>query len=121
MITDEFAIALIKQAAKNIDSSFSEVELDPLGIECVREIIALAQEVRPLVFVQNSYGVLIAETCFGHYHIRALEYSVTCFHVDGYKMTEIDVHGNSEALAIAAAQADFNRRVLENLAHGESK
>ena len=90
-------------------------DLKPYVYEFARDMIALAQEVRPLVFAQSGVSSKTANTNYGPYSIcNFIDELRAAFPEDKYYARKFE----SEAEAIAAAQADFNRRVLENLTHG---
>ena len=71
-------------------------------------VFKMAQEVRPLVFGRDEDGDLVCITGCKIYVILNLSEGF------GYAGRLYEI----EEKAIAAAQADFNRRVLENLTHG---
>lgn len=97
--------------------SCSDMDINDKKIWFARQVIRMAQEVRPLVF-GRKHTVLRSQTSFG-------EYTIYYYNPDEGYVIELssseeeigDVY-ETEAEAIAAAQADFNRRVLENLTHG---
>lgn len=89
--------------------------LEKYDLAIARDLIALAQEVRPLVFAQSGVSSKTANTNYGPYSIcNFIDELRAAFPEDKYYARKFE----SEAEAIAAAQADFNRRVLENLTHG---
>lgn len=77
-------------------------------LEYTRRIIALAQEVRPLVFGRNEDGDLVCRTGCKIYVILNLSEGF------GYAGRLYEI----EEKAIAAAQDDFTRITLSNLVHG---
>lgn len=91
-------------------------DLKPYVYEFARDIIKLAQEVRPLEFIQSGVSSKTANTNYGPYSIcnfNFIDELRAASPEDKYYARKFE----SEAEAIAAAQADFNRRVLENLVH----
>lgn len=94
--------------------SRSDMDINDKKIWFARQVIRMAQEVRPLVFEPSIYNVLFCRTAFGLYEVHP-ENEGWLFYLDGYSDCG---YLQTEAEAIAAAQADFNRRVLANLLHG---
>lgn len=89
-------------------------DLKPYVYEFARDIIALAQEVRPLVWV--SCGSDEIHALKNNFKIRKFKDRFSLY----YRTTLFGRYPTIDE-AKSAAQADFNRRVLENLVHGESK
>jgi hypothetical protein len=82
-----------------------------------RELIALAQEVKPLDFIPLDHTNIIkqADTVCGEYFIRNY-FDESCLALPGdsyYKRTY-----NTEAEAIEAANVDYRKRVLSYLVNG---
>lgn len=81
-----------------------------------RELIALAQQIKPLVWTDLKYATgKKAETCFGNYYVSkidALPYWTVYLGED-----EFD-YADTEAEAIEAANADYRKRVLSCLVWG---
>lgn len=110
-ITNEQIRAIFKLHKVNL----STPDINPAIYDAARELIALAQEVRPLEFIQSGVSSKTANTNYGPYSIcNFIDELRAAFPEDKYYARKFE----SEAEAIAAAQADFNRRVLENLTHG---
>lgn len=104
MITDEF----IDKWADKIDGIDEDI------LEFIREITALAQEVRPLEWVLlEHYKAWIARGFDYDYIIPAVGDFYYLHYGD-----ELPRPSNSIDELKKAAQADFNRRVLANLTHG---
>lgn len=118
-ITDE----QIREIFNSHKVNLSTPDINPAIYDAARDLIALAQEVRPLAFAEKGTSIF--------YSVKYTRYSA----VTNYGIYSIYVSNNdtgaifpgdeyftrrftTEAEAIAAAQADFNRRVLENLTHG---
>lgn len=82
----------------------------------IRELIALAQQVKPLVWTDLKHITgKKAETCFGNYYVNkidALPYR-TVYIGEG----EFD-YADTEAEAISAANEDYRKRVLSCLVNG---
>jgi hypothetical protein len=118
-ITDEN----IREIFKSHKVNLSTPDINQAIYDAARDLIALAQEVRPLPFVKED-GVYTLRTVFGQYHIARQDDVTWFFKFDNndfpyehFVMREL----GSEQSAIAAAQADFNRRVLANLVHGDAE
>ena len=85
--------------------------------EFARELIALAQQVKPLGFRRIDKTTKKADSVFGPYFI--------CDYIDGVRMAlpeEINYYGRgytTEAEAIEAANEDYQRRVLSCLVWGD--
>ena len=110
-ITDE----QIREIFNSHKVNLSTPDINPAIYDAARDLIALAQEVRPLVFAQSGVSSKTANTNYGPYSIcNFIDELRAAFPEDKYYARKFE----SEAEAIAAAQADFNRRVLENLTHG---
>jgi hypothetical protein len=84
--------------------------------QSARELIALAQEVKPLELVPLPSGIKQAHTQFGAYsfcayidEVRMLLPEEANYYDKGYK---------TEAEAIEAANADYRKRVLSCLVNG---
>jgi hypothetical protein len=113
-ITDEN----IREIFKSHKVNLSTPDINQAIYDAARDLIALAQEVRPLEFVQTAATQKGVVTNYGIYKIIQLINVVAAkFPNDTY----FDRHFSSEAEAMRAAQADFNRRVLANLVHGDAE
>lgn len=131
-ITDE----MIKEAAVKRGfklTNETEDDLKPYVYEFARELIALAQQVKPLVFVKRQFHVpvgpdahLVADCITGKYLIHMVAYPVIAKMKYFFSGPEFGTHTNyyerkqfnTEAEAIAAANEDFQRRVLSCLVWG---
>ena len=78
-------------------------------IAMCREIIALAQQVKSLEFVQDDYGDLVAKSPMGKFHVLNMVLSGFVYNGKSYP---------TEYEAIEAANEDYQRRVLQCLVHG---
>lgn len=91
-------------------------DLKPYVYEFAGDVIALAQQVKPLVWTDLKHITgKKAETCFGNYYVSkidALPYR-TVYIGEG----EFD-YADTEAEAISAANEDYRKRVLSCLVWG---
>ncbi len=113
MITD-------KELLENWPSR-SDMDINDKKVWFARQVIRMAQEVRPLPFTKE-HGVYFLNTDFGQCHVAHSNgdwkwYALFMSNDFPYERTSYKGF-ETEAEAIAAAQADFNRRVLQNLVHG---
>lgn len=88
--------------------SCSDMDINDKKIWFARQVIRMAQEVRPLVFERDEYGDLVCRTGCKIYEILNLSEGF------GYAGRLYKI----EEKAIAAAQDDFTRITLSNLVHG---
>lgn len=84
-------------------------DLKPYVYEFARNLIALAQQIKPLEFVQDSVGDLVAKSTMGNFYVLKMILSGFVYNGKPYK---------TEAEAIAAANEDYQRRVLSCLVWG---
>lgn len=111
MITDEQIMQIAKNYIRHVGSHYiNELAIPDNGMieGFARELIALAQQIKPLEFQDNGYGVLVAESPMGQVRIiggrRYLRYSGKSF--------------DTEAEAIEAANEDYRKRILSCLVWG---
>lgn len=103
-ITDE----QIREIFNSHKVNLSTPDINPAIYDAARDLIALAQEVMPLVFGRNEDGDLVCRTGCKIYVILNLSEGF------GYAGRLYEI----EEKAIAAAQDDFTRITLSNLVHG---
>lgn len=108
-ITDE----QIREIFNSHKVNLSTPDINPAIYDAARDLIALAQEVRPLEWVDNY-----AKTPFGQYEIDFYDDEHSAGFFFKTELFEDDFLHQTEEEAQKAAQADFNRRVLANLVHG---
>ena len=115
MITDEQIKQLAVSCGFKLTNETGD-DLKPYVYEFARELIALAQQVKPLEFVQSPSGIKHTHTPFGTY--------LLCAYIDEVRMSlpeEINFYGRgyqTEAEAIAAVNKDYQRRALGCLVNG---
>ena len=107
MITDEQIKQLAVSCGFKLTNETGD-DLKPYVYEFARELIALAQQVNSLEFRRDEDGDLIAVTIMGNFIIY------TCDNAFDYRQREYA----TEAEAIEAANADYQRMVLLRLVHG---
>lgn len=117
MITDEMICELWSWSATREAEQTATMQQHAFAYK----LIALAQEVRPLPFTKEQ-GVYFLNTDFGQYHVSHSGgdwkwYALFMNNNFPYERTSYQGF-ETETEAIAAAQADFNRRVISNLLHG---
>jgi len=107
-ITDEILLEAARQSfyeTEDFDFGgwFGEVRL------FAREIIELAQQVKPLEFVQDDDGDLVAKSPMGKFHVLKMVLSGFVYNGKSYP---------TEYEAIEAANEDYRKRVLSCLVWG---
>lgn len=123
MISDEQIKALAVARGFKLTNETGD-DLKPYVYEFARDLIALAQQIKPLEFVECSIqyrdlpvAYLKAETPLGNYTIHKYKY----FFAANYFYSGPGNGGKSvaaEATAIEAANEDYRKRALSNLVHG---
>jgi len=95
-------------------------DLKPYVYKFARELIAMAQQVKPLEFERQKDGTLLARHPLGYYEVFRYEErykkGYTGFSFENHCLISEVVE--TEAEAIAAAQQDYQRRVLSCLVNG---
>lgn len=115
MITDEQIKQLAVSCGFKLTNETGD-DLKPYVYAFARELIALAQQVKPLEVGTWPSGIKHAHTRFGTYSF--------CEHVNEVRMSlpeEINYYGRGYKTldeAIAAANEDYQRRVLSCLVNG---
>lgn len=118
MISDEQIKALAVARGFKLTNETGD-DLKPYVYEFARDLIALAQQVKPLKWIENT-NYWYANSDQGLYQLKPREFNFSVYLCD--ECNEIsaviarDVSGLDDAKQIA--QADFNKRALENLVHG---
>ena len=136
MITDEQIWQIAKKYLCSVGSHYiNEMAMPDDGRieEFTRELIALAQQVKPLEFIKQEFRVpvgpnahLVADCITGKYMIHRVAYPVIAKMLYFFAGPEFGTHTSylerekfdTEAEAIEAANADYQRRVLSCLVHG---
>jgi hypothetical protein len=119
MITDEQIWQIAKKYLCSVGSHYiNEMAMPGDGRieEFARELIALAQQIKPLEWVEVSDALKVVKTICGEY---AVFNSIT---VVSAKFADDEYYSRlfqTEAEAIEAAQQDYQRRVLGCLKFGE--
>ena len=126
MITDEQIKQLAVSCGFKLTNETGD-DLKPYVYEFARELIGMAQQVKPLEFVECNIqyrdrpaAYLKAETPLGKYTIHKYKYFGDQF-ATNYFYTGPGSSGKAvaaEATAIEAANEDYQRRVLSCLVHG---
>jgi len=117
MITDEQIKALAVKRGFKLNNVNGD-DLKPYVHSFSRDLIALAQQVKPLEFVRD-HGSLWCKTSIGEYSIHLK----CCDEGDGY-VFELDESDQDDEVyrtedeAINATQKDYWRRALSCLVHG---
>ena len=121
-MTDEEIFEILSECETRPVSLWADCTLSAQAVvRFAREIIAKAQECKPLEFKLEN-GVYTLMTVFGQYHVANASPGELKWHVqfcgsnpfDHWFATKMD----TEAEAIAYAQADHDRRVLSRLKNG---
>lgn len=114
MITDEQIKQLAVSCGFKLTNETGD-DLKPYVYEFARELIALAQQVKPLEWVEVSDALKVVKTICGEY---AVFNSIT---VVSAKFADDEYYSRlfrTEAEAIEAANEDYQRRALGCLVHG---
>lgn len=106
MINDEQIKQVFVQHGFKLSNESGD-DLKPYVYKAARDLIALAQEVKPLVFKQDEDGDYCAKTILGEYWIYAGKMFI-------FRRLELKTLEE----AIEAANADFRKRALSCLVNG---
>lgn len=136
MITDEQIMQIAKNYIRHVGSHYiNELAIPDNGMieGFARELIALAQQVKPLQFIKQEFRVpvgpnahLVADCITGKYLIHMAAYPVIAKMKYFFSGPEFGTHTSylerekfdTEAEAIEAASADYRKQVLSCLVHG---